>query len=409
MVETSKANERHLGSAEILNQLQLAEVHSAILVRSCISSSEWASFINAENNTFFQISKANNWIQVEAVLFANPGIAKEVDPFNNQTILHKLCKVENAPLFTLEMLVMLNPMALAHRDYIDYLPIHYACQYGSVDLVRIVCEAYKVSLVERIGGRLPIHIAAEYNTLPVVEYLVEMDKSSLNVCAQSASRPQDNVFSVMISNKMKKSLSKASGLPLHFACKNYRNADIIMYLIDQNAFAAAVPDDTGDFPLHIILRYGAQMDICAFKTILGASPAVASIRDGMGNFPLATALNRMCSDPVIYHLLESSPVVVQERDRKMRLPIELATNQNRSLRLVFKILLCDIPIDLDETTYLTLKKHGGSWHYILSSTQDMYFPVIQKVLQRCNYFQVRLISCPFSPIVSIFSYLKYLL
>jgi hypothetical protein len=116
---------------------------------------------------------------------------------------------------------------------------------------------------------------------------------------------------------------------------------------------------------------------------------VASVRDGLGNFPLATALNRMCPDSVIYHLLESSPFVTSERDRNMRLPIELATNQDRCLRLVLKLLLCDIPIDIEEITYLTMKNHGGSWHYILSSTQDLYFPVVQKVLKRCTYSQVR--------------------
>lgn len=333
--------------------------------------------------------QANDWSQVETVLFAHPAIAKEVDPFNNQTMLHKLCKVENAPLFTLEMLVMLNPMALAHRDNIGYLPIHYACQYGSVDVVRTVCEAYKVSLVERIGGRLPIHVAAEYNTLPVVEYLVEMDKSMLNDRVQAAPRLRDRGCNGM-TIKLKKSSSKASGLPLHFACRNYRNPEIISYLLDQNSFAAAVSDDSGDFPLHIILRYGSQMDMDAFKAILGASPAVASLRDGIGNFPLAIALSRMCPEAVIYYLLESCPLVAAERDQDMRLPIVVATNQDRSPRLVLKLLLCDMPIDMDEITYLTIKNHGGSWHYILSSTQDLYFPVVQKVLQRCSYSQVRL-------------------
>ena len=294
---------------------------------------------------------------------------------------------------------MMNPMALAHRDNMDYLPIHYACQYGSVDTVRLISESYKLSLVERNGGRLPIHIAAEYNTQPVVAYLIEMDKSTLNDRVQTATNHQDHelsaVDSMMISKFMKKSSSKApsGGLPLHCASRNYRNPDIISYLLDQNSFAAVVSDDAGDFPLHIMLRYGSQSDITAFKALLGASPAVASIRDRTGNFPLATALIRMCPESVIYNLLESCPLVAAERDRNMKLPIQVAVDQGRSFQLVMKLLLCDMPIDMEERTYVTLKSHGGSWHYILSYTQDLYFPIVQKVLQRCSYSQVCTFIC----------------
>ena len=71
------------------------------------------------------------------------------------------------------------------------------------------------------------------------------------------------------------------------------------------------------------------------------------------------------------------------------LPIEMATEQERSHFIVYQLLLLDLPLNLDEKEYADMTtEHKGSWFHLLSNTYDKYYPVIQKVLSQCTQAQV---------------------
>ena len=80
-------------------------------------------------------------------------------------------------------------------------------------------------------------------------------------------------------------------------------------------------------------------------------------------------------------------VSVVDSSAKM-LPIQMATEKERSHFIVYQLLLRDMPFNLNEKDQVSLNEHKGSWFHLISNTFDKYYPVIQKVLSQCTQGQV---------------------
>jgi hypothetical protein len=70
------------------------------------------------------------------------------------------------------------------------------------------------------------------------------------------------------------------------------------------------------------------------------------------------------------------------------LPIQVATEHEHSHFIVHHLLKVDLPIDIKEKVKAKVQDHHFSWNHIVSNTEDMYYPVVNKILQQCTQPQV---------------------
>jgi serine/threonine protein kinase len=70
------------------------------------------------------------------------------------------------------------------------------------------------------------------------------------------------------------------------------------------------------------------------------------------------------------------------------LPIQVATEHEHSHFIVNHLLKQDLPIDIKDKVKGSAQEHKFSWNHLVSNTDDMYFPVVSKLLQQCTQPQV---------------------
>jgi hypothetical protein len=71
-----------------------------------------------------------------------------------------------------------------------------------------------------------------------------------------------------------------------------------------------------------------------------------------------------------------------------KLPIQVATENDLSLFVIYKLLKQDMPIDLNEKVQVRLIPHFFSWNHIMVDVGDRYYQVVSKILQQCTQPQV---------------------
>jgi len=81
-------------------------------------------------------------------------------------------------------------------------------------------------------------------------------------------------------------------------------------------------------------------------------------------------------------------MVTVKDDRTGKLPIQIATENELSLFIVYRLLKQDMPIDLKERIEVRLIPHFYSWNHILLNVGDRYYQVVSKILQQCTQPQV---------------------
>ena len=216
------------------------------------------------------------------------------------------------------------------------------------------------------------------------------------------------------------------GLPIHCACRHGASAEIIDMLIANSSQSARVKDFLGNLPLHLLLRYGTAVDIGSVKLLYSAYPSSLKRKDSNGETPLINslkygtnpdissfilqsypeaakeesgdkrspliiALENGFDDNLIMQLIDHAPTSAREIDGKTNLlPIEVATKQRRSQKLVHSLLLKDLPVyvhDFSTTLCVTNSVAAQySWEHIVAL--DDYSRVVSSLLASRTHSQV---------------------
>ena len=363
--------------------------------------------IEANKTTLMRYIEEENWSHVETVLDKNPELAEDVDEKTGELPLHVIARHSSAWTLLVDMILVLYPKALIHKDRMGAMPIHHASAHDNLSAMEIIYAAYKEGINEvDYKGRLPIHVAAEFDAVEAIKFL--LDKSPEGAFTM-VHRPQNNT---------------GGGLPLHIACRNYASIGVITALLAENFASAKRADENGDLPIHLLLRCGEVVDEVVVKTLLTCFSDAVSRTDMHGDLPLAIALKHQCKpavintilmqytdacaivngegqtplflafqhnadDRTILGLLNHSPDLATQVDKKTGLlPIQVATDNEHSHFIVHNLLKRDMPIDLTEKVRAQLQDHHYSWNHLVSNTDDMYFQVVAKVLQQCTQPQV---------------------
>jgi len=366
-----------------------------------------ADEFDLDSSALYTAIQDQDWAKVESILDKSPILAEAVEPNSGELPLHVIARYTSAWTLLVDMVLVLNPKALVHRDNMGALPIHHASAHDNLAAIEIIYSAYKEGINDvDAKGRLPLHVAAEFDALESVKFL--LGKSSEGAFTM-VYRPQDGT---------------GGGLPLHVACRNYASIGVITALLAENFASAKRCDENGDLPLHLILKCGHVVNPVVVKTLMTCFAGVASRTDMNGDLPLgisiknhcqpavvnsilmqypsaASALSSSgqstlhlafefsCDDRTILGLLNHAPELATAVDKKTgTLPIQVATENEHSHFIVHNLLKRDLPIDLEEKVRAQLLPHNYSWNHIVSHTDDMYHQVVTKILQQCTQPQV---------------------
>ncbi|KAG7369553.1 myosin head motor domain containing protein [Nitzschia inconspicua] len=355
----------------------------------------------------FHEIQQENWAMVENILDKNPELAECPDGRSGELALHKIARHAGAWTLLIDMVLVLYPKALIHRDNMGALPIHHAAAHDNLPALEIIYSAYKEGINDTDKmGRLPIHVAANYDAVDAIKFLLAKSPEGAYTMVY---RPPHN---------------SGGGLPLHIACRNHASIGVITALLAENFASAKRADENGDLPLHLLLRCGEVVDPVVVKTLLTCFSGAVTRTDMNGDLPLAIAIKCQCSstvtnavlmqypdaagilngdghsplhlafqhnadDRTIMGLLNHAPELATQVDKKTNLlPIQVATEHEHSHFIVHTLLKRDMPIDMKEKVRAQLVPHHYSWNHIVANTEDMYHQVVTKVLQACTQPQV---------------------
>jgi serine/threonine protein kinase len=368
---------------------------------------ELVTYDAAHLEDLFHEIQQENWAMVENILDKNPELAESSDPKSGELTLHKIARHAGAWTLLIDMVLVLYPKALIHRDNMGALPIHHASAHDNLPALEIIYSAYKEGINDTDKmGRLPIHVAANYDAVDAIKFLLAKSPEGAYTMVY---RPPHN---------------SGGGLPLHIACRNHGSIGVITALLAENFASAKRTDENGDLPLHLLLRCGEVVDPVVVKTLLtcfaGATtrtdmngdlplaiaikfqcsstvtnavlmqyPDAAGILNGEGHSPLHLAFKHNADDRTIMGLLNHAPELATQVDKKTGLlPIQVATENEHSHFIVHTLLKRDMPIDMKEKVRAQLVPHHYSWNHIVANTEDLYHQVVTKVLQSCTQPQV---------------------
>lgn len=262
-----------------------------------------------------------NWPNVEHILDRNPELAELPDAQSGELPLHMIARHTGAWTLLIDMVLVLYPKALIHRDKMGALPIHHAAAHDNLAALEIIYSAYKEGIndVDK-KGRLPIHVAAEFDAVDTVKFLLSKSPEGAYTMVY---RPPNN---------------SGGGLPLHIACRNYASIGVITALLAENFASAKRTDENGDLPIHLLLRCGEVVDQVVVKTLLTCFSSAVSRTDMHGDLPLSIAIKHQCRSAVVNTVLMQFPDAAGVLNGDGHSPLFLAFKHNADDRTIMGLL-----------------------------------------------------------------------
>jgi ankyrin repeat protein len=208
-------------------------------------------------------------------------------------------------------------LGIADRD--GCLPMHYAAKRGSLELVKILVEAFPTSIrAPDARGRRPIHVAVAgpWSLREIVEYLSAPWPESLHA------RDSDG------------------NLPLHAAVAHAVPMETVRFLAEQHPEAIEHANDRGDVPLHIaVANFTPSFEIAVF--LAKKSPQSVRFRGSQGRLPLHLALEKETGAAIEIScvLIDLWPASARVRDDDGRLPLHAALTRDDPSHWLVRLLL----------------------------------------------------------------------
>jgi ankyrin repeat protein len=269
----------------------------------------------------FRDIQEQNWAMVENILDKHPELAQVPDLKTGELALHKIARHSGAWTLLIDMVLVLYPKALVHRDNMGALPIHHAAAHDNLAALEIIYSAYKDGVKDADKmGRLPIHVAAHYDAVDAVKFLL--------------AKSPEGAYTMIVRPES----DSGGGLPLHVACSNQASVGVITALLAENFASAKRADENGDLPLHLLLRKGDAVDPVVVKTLLTCFANAVSRTDSNGDLPLAIAIKFRCRSPVVNAILMQYPEAAGVLNSDGHSPLFLAFQHNADDRTIMGLL-----------------------------------------------------------------------
>ena len=256
-------------------------------------------------------------------------------------------------------------------DHSGLLPLHLACERGSLELVKLLsnhCDVNTITLSQGRGlfrsplaqiGNTPLHIACRKGSTEIVKYLIEEKHCNTNTTNDSGKLPL-HLACKHGSLELVKLVSDGCDVnarggghghtPLHFACR-MGSLEIVKYLIEEKHCNTNTTNDVGQLPLHLACERGSLelVKLLSNHCDVNAKTLTQRFRRGFFLSPLAlcgdTPLHIACrkgSTEIVKYLIEEKHCNTNTTNDDDQFPLHLACERG-SLELV-KLLSnhCDV-------------------------------------------------------------------
>ena len=209
---------------------------------------------------------------------------------SGNTPLHLACKYVN--LKVVKYLVEEKQCNLTIQNAKRQLPVHIACESKSLELVKVVSDCDLNTLA--IDQQTPLHIACKDGSLDIIEYFVTEKRfqhpensASLHVHALCIVG-RLNLVKVLATTQNVKCRDSDGNTPLHIACK-YKLLKLAMYLVNEVHSDMLQHNKMGELPLHIACQEEA-LAIVKFLVLEKRCPQ--NIKSRKGDLPLHVACRK---------------------------------------------------------------------------------------------------------------------
>lgn len=292
IVERHQPVSSPIGSIGSAPSLEGREFNGISITKQLVPAEECQAVVAVDGDwdVLKKLVNDENWAGVEGLLDNNPNLAGHTDPDNGEMLLHMLSRHPSVWSLLVDMVLVMYPKALIHKDSIGALPLHHASAHDNIGAIEIIYSAYKEGVNDIDGnGRQSIHVAAEFDATEAVKFLL--------------AKAPEGAFT-MIHHP---SEEDGGGLPLHVACRHHSNMSIITTLLAENFSSAKRADENGDLPLHLLLRNGEVVEQVTVKTLLTCFASAVTRTDKNGDLPLSIAIKNECKPSVVNYLMVQYP------------------------------------------------------------------------------------------------------
>ena len=274
------------------------------------------------------------------------------------TLLHLACKC-NAPEQVIQLFSDINPAAILVASKHGMLPLHFACLYSSLSVVKHLVERNPKSIGARdFSVSLPIHYACrnKQSSLDIVKLLLQK---------------QPNLV---------RQVNKEGRLPMHLACQTNTSLKLVELLATLYPNSLTQQDTFGCLPLHYVFeRKHASLDILEF--LLQKFPNGIYCSDKRGYLPLHKAACRW--DP------RNNNVECIQRLVQADIYTVLQTTDEG-----------DSPLDFAYRNYY----HKNNKHVVIQYLKEQQSKAIQEIRRAFDYVLDTQLGMPDLVVAEIWSY-----
>jgi len=108
---------------------------------------------------------------------------EDQDPdVNGQLPLHRVLQSENVSLGAIKLMVGVHRASVTVADNRGCIPLHYACRFGDLNIVKYLVEGNEYALQIRNSlGEFPLHVACRHGRCNVINYILEKSDHGVSV------------------------------------------------------------------------------------------------------------------------------------------------------------------------------------------------------------------------------------
>ena len=244
--------------------------------------------------------------------------------YDPNTVVEQMIPCPLAPNFSNSTKPTYSFLSIA--DHILYTPLHTACRYNHLGIVKFLVSVSSVDVNSKASDSCtPLHTACRYSHSNIVECLISLSSADVNVKASDGYAP------------------------LHIVCY-YGKLKSAKLLVSSPLVDVNIKNNDGDTPLHIACQYGELQIVQLLMSAAQLNPMSINAKHD-------TALHIACSYSnvdIVKYLLSTGRIDPMAMNRYQETPIQLAGNNYGILKLFepFKQCRVDFPVESYSKVFL---------------------------------------------------------